>query len=157
MRPCNHAPLVAGNVRTAPIETAWHGPEMARWRALVPEDCTGCAAYASCHGGCRAQALLSGATHDPLYRRPLHAPVAPEPALSLYKGLRPVGQYRHRREHSREVLIHKSQVAVVPAALSDRWPRLDGSLTLHEIREQFGDRALAWVGQCYRQGMVSWQ
>jgi radical SAM protein with 4Fe4S-binding SPASM domain len=155
MRPCNHAPLVAGNLRTAPIESIWHGPQMARWRDMVPVDCKACAAYAACHGGCRAQALLSGKAHDPLLRQPLHAPSLPVPALSLYRELRPVGQYTIRRESGRALLIHKNQVAVVPAALSGRWPRLDGSQSLHEIQTHYGEHALAWVGQCYRQGMVT--
>lgn len=157
MRPCNHAPLVAGDLWTGSIEAAWHGPEMARWRALVPAGCAGCAAYATCHGGCRAQALLSGAAQDPLMGDSLRAPVAPEPALSLYRELRPVGRFAVRRERGREVWIHKSQVVVAPAALSGRWPRLDGSLSLHEIRVQYGEHALAWVGQCCRQGMVGWE
>jgi radical SAM protein with 4Fe4S-binding SPASM domain len=158
LRPCNHAPLVAGDLRTTPLQALWHGPVMARWRALMPETCARCAAYANCHGGCRAQALLSGAAQDPLLRHPLQeAASAPEPALTLYRELRPIGQYVHRHERGREVLIHKSQVAMVPAALSGQWPRLDGSLTLHEIQVQYGEPALAWVGECYRQGIVTWQ
>jgi len=160
MRPCNHAPLVAGDLRAASteaaIDAAWHGPAMEQWRALVPAVCTTCAAYATCHGGCRAQALLSGQAQDPLLRRPTHVPVSPGPALTLYRELRPIGRYVQRRERDRETLIYKSQVAVVPDALSGRWPRLDGSLALHEIQAQYGEHALAWVGQCYRQGMVTW-
>jgi radical SAM protein with 4Fe4S-binding SPASM domain len=157
MRPCNHAPLVAGDLTAGSIQAVWRGPAMEQWRALVPAVCTTCAAYATCHGGCRAQALLSGAAHDPLLRGPTHAPAPPAPVLALYRELRPVGRYVQRRERGREVWIHKSQVTLVPDALSGRWPRLDGSLTLHEIQAHYGEGALAWVGQCYRQGIVTWE
>lgn len=157
MRPCNHADLVAGDVRAQPVEKIWHGEIMTYWRSLVPAACTTCSAFASCHGGCRAQALLSG-TQDPLMREPLaEAMVLLDAELVLYAGLRPVGRFARRFESGVEVLVHKSQVATVPAACEPLTPRLDGSLTLRQIERHYGGVALDWVGTLYQEGMVTWK
>ena len=166
MRPCNHAPLVAGDLRTQPVEEVWHGAGMAAWRSLVPARCAPCVAFAACHGGCRAQALLAGQEQDPLIQGPpLRAQargVSPVPddvrrnVLLLYAGLRPVGWLDHRVEGGVGLLIHKSQVAAVPTGCEGLWPRLDGSLTLRQIERQYGDAALEWVGALYQREMVTW-
>lgn len=73
VRPCNHAPLLCGNLLEQPIEEIWHGPAISHWRNLVPELCWQCGELSRCHGGCRADALLRGLNHDPLMREPLPA------------------------------------------------------------------------------------
>lgn len=157
VRPCNHAPLVAGDLRTQSVQEVWQGEAMAYWRSLVPADCTTCAALATCHGGCRAQAILNGDVQDPLIRAPLaEAPSPPGTERSLYARLRPVGQFTRRVEGSVDVLLHKGQVAPVPADCDRLVPRLDGSLTLRQIEGQHGSGAVDWVGALYQQGMVTW-
>jgi len=157
LRPCNHAPLVAGDLRTQSIEQAWNGPAMARWRALLPSDCAPCPAFPICHGGCRAQALLDGQARDPLIRAPLEAAPAPSEAWPrLYGGLRPLGRFVQRREREALLLLRKSQVTTVPPALSGLAGRLDGSLTLQQIEATYGPAALDWVGALYQTGMVEW-
>ncbi len=157
MRPCNHASLVAGDLRTQAVAEVWQGQVMAQWRSLLPDGCAGCSAFASCHGGCRAQALLTERAQDSLVRAPLaETPSLPDPDLLLYAGLRPVGQFTRRREGQVDVLLHKSQVLSVPASLSELTPRLDGSLTLRQIEREYGSAGLDWVGALYREKMVSW-
>lgn len=58
LRPCNHAPYVVGNLLAQSFEEVWHSPKMEAWRAMVPPECAGCGVYGSCHGGCRAEAML---------------------------------------------------------------------------------------------------
>jgi radical SAM protein with 4Fe4S-binding SPASM domain len=157
MRPCNHAPLVAGDLRTQPVPEVWQGERMAVWRSLVPVSCASCAAFVACHGGCRAQALLTGQAQDPLIRGS-SSEVLPflDEERFLYGELRPVGQFIHRFEGDVGVLVHKGQAAPVPPGCAALWPKLDGSLTLRQIEGQYGDLALDWVGALYEQEMVTW-
>jgi radical SAM protein with 4Fe4S-binding SPASM domain len=157
LRPCNHAPLIAGDLRTHTIEQLWHGPLMTHWRALLPSDCAPCPAFATCHGGCRAQALLTGQDQDPLIQAPLVEPLpAPQVELLLYAGLRPLGQFVRRPEKDPGVLLHKGQVLTVPDGYDHLLPKLDGSLTLRQIEDQFSNTAIDWVGTLYQAGVVSW-
>jgi radical SAM protein with 4Fe4S-binding SPASM domain len=66
MRPCNHSPLIVGDLLSDSLEECWHSAEMQCWRALVPEQCQSCAEFARCHGGCRAIAQQRGLERDPL-------------------------------------------------------------------------------------------
>jgi hypothetical protein len=139
------------------VAEVWQGEVMARWRSLVPEVCTGCSAFATCHGGCRAQALLMGSAQDSLVRAPLtESPPLPDSRLLLYAGLRPVGQFTRRSEGEVDVLLHKSQVLPVPAGLSGLTPRLDGSLTLRQVEQEYGSAGVDWVGVLYQEKMVTW-
>lgn len=157
MRPCNHAPLIAGDLRTQSIREMWHGAVMAAWRARVPAVCASCPAFATCHGGCRAQALLVGQVQDPLIRGPLvDIPAASGSKCFLYAGLRPVGQFARRIEGGVPVLLQKGRVVPVPVGCDGLVPRLDGSLTLQRIERRYGSAAVDWVGALHREGLVTW-
>lgn len=155
VRPCNHAPLVAGDLRTQSLAEIWQGAVMQHWRDLVPAGCAACPAFETCHGGCRAQALLSAAEQDPLIAQPFTLPT-PEPEVYLWAGLRPVAQFVRREERGQLLLIHKSQVAVAPPTLHALLPCLDGSLTLRQIQAGYGDAAVDWVGGLAQAGLVNW-
>ena len=49
VRPCNHAPLVCGNLLEQSIEEIWHGEAMNRWRGMIVEQCWLCLEL--CTGG----------------------------------------------------------------------------------------------------------
>lgn len=66
VKPCLHANLLCGNLKTQDFETIWRGKELTTWRALSGESCTSCSAFASCGGGCRAMTLSWGNSQDPL-------------------------------------------------------------------------------------------
>jgi radical SAM protein with 4Fe4S-binding SPASM domain len=70
VRPCSHAPQVAGNLLAQPLGHIWHAPAMQTWRQMLPADCRECSVFARCHGGCRADAQLNGSQHDPLMASP---------------------------------------------------------------------------------------
>jgi radical SAM protein with 4Fe4S-binding SPASM domain len=157
MRPCNHASLVAGDLRAQPVDDVWQGRVMAHWRSLVPAGCGTCVAFATCHGGCRAQALLSGHVQDPLIQAPLVGALSSSGTeLRLYAGLRPAGRFMRRFEGGVDVLLHRSLVVPVPAGY-ERWvSNLDGSLTLRQIERQYGSAAVDWIGVLHHEHMVTW-
>jgi radical SAM protein with 4Fe4S-binding SPASM domain len=70
VRPCNHAPLVAGSLRWQSAEDIWRSPGMDYWEALLPKQCSSCGLFSACHGGCRAMAMLMKSRKDPLIGRP---------------------------------------------------------------------------------------
>ena len=70
VRPCNHAPQIAGNLLHNPLDQIWHSPTMSAWRQMLPAPCHACNAFSECRGGCRAEATLQGLTHDPLLTVP---------------------------------------------------------------------------------------
>jgi len=159
LRPCNHAPLIAGDLNVQQVAEVWHGATMQRWRALLPPICAHCAAMAFCHGGCRAEALWSGTPHDPLIATPLSTwkPETEEPELRLWAELRPLGVFTRQEEGQTIVLLNRGMVTTVP--LSDRplLDRLDGTLTLRDIREQYGAAAVDRLGILHREGLIVWQ
>lgn len=71
VRPCNHAPQIAGNLLTGSLSATWYSETMQAWRNLVPNECENCDAFATCHGGCRADAVLKGCNRDPLITMPI--------------------------------------------------------------------------------------
>jgi len=156
VRPCNHAPLIAGELRTQSLMEIWQGNVMTHWRNLMPVDCAACPAFATCHGGCRAQALLSGTKQDPLIKRPFPLP-KPEIKTRLWAGLQPVAQFASRQESGQMLLIHRTHVAIAPPAFYGLLPCLDGSLTLQQIRLDYGDTAVDWVGNLFQAGLVAWR
>lgn len=157
MRPCNHAPLVVGDLHTQSVEKVWQNEAMSHWRSLVPAGCIVCPAFATCHGGCRAQALLAGCAQDPLIRVPLaEKPPVLAPELLLYADLRPTGKFTRRVEDGSDVLVVKGQIVSVPADCKQLVPQLDGSLTLGQIERQYGHTAVNWVGALYQERMVVW-
>lgn len=63
MRPCNHAPLIIGNLLRQNLRKLWYSNAIKQWRNL-PEQCEDCSMNSTCRGGCRAQAMLTGKKYD---------------------------------------------------------------------------------------------
>lgn len=157
MRPCNHSPLIAGNLQSQSVEEIWQGEQMDLWRSLVPSKCKMCPAFTTCHGGCRAQALLAEESQDPLIQSLLlEVPTLPSSELSLYAYLRPVGDFVRHAERDNDMLLHKGQVMPIPTNCDQVVSALDGTLTLQQIKQQYGNKALDWVGALHQEGMVHW-
>ena len=68
VKPCNHAPLLAGNVFEKSLKELWMSKKMNKWRRLNTSGCQDCDLFNSCHGGCRAETLLKSTSKDPLMK-----------------------------------------------------------------------------------------
>ena len=156
MRPCNHTSMIAGDLFHHSVYEIWHGKQMRKWRSLIPSACMSCGAYHICHGGCRAQALIEQQDKDPLMLGPFIIYEQAEPELRLYGELRPRAAFHHRIVESVETVSSRGQVAIVPEHLTTLVSKLDGSMTLRQIQEQYGSAALNWIGALYQEGMVTW-
>ncbi len=158
MRPCNHAPLICGNLLEQPIEEAWHSKEMQQWREMIPEQCRSCIAFSRCHGGCRAVAIKLGLEEDPLIKGSLSmAECPPLEQIALYEGLRPYGNYNLRVEDFGYVLMRGSHVVPIPFEYKAILDMCDGQTTLKTIESRFGQQGLTLVASLYRQGVMDFK
>ena len=158
VRPCNHAPLVCGNLLEQPIEEIWHSEAMETWRYMVPEQCHECLEFSKCHGGCRALAMLIGSEKDPLIGRPvLTKPQEPPEELVLYEEACPLGRFAMRSEPFGYVLVQGNRVTLVSHAARAVLDVLDGQTTLRQVERRFGEQALSFVGSLYQRGLVKLQ
>jgi len=155
VRPCNHAPLLCGNILEQSVEEIWHGEAMRRWREMFHPDCSRCVELPRCHGGCKAMALVRGLDHDPLMRGPITEKRPSQPVKhTLYAGARPLPRFRLRPEPFGYVLVRHSQVIPVTSAARPLLDALDGATTLQDIKNRFGQEGLNFVGMLYTKGFV---
>jgi len=155
VRPCNHTPLLCGNLLEQEVAEIVDSPALARWHACIPSACMQCAVYTQCHGGCRAQAMLLGVAQDDLIGRPLDAAPVSLPELMLPEDTRPITCFETRAEPFGWLLIRGGQVQPVSASAQPILQVLDGFLTLAEIERRFGQDALSFVGLLVRKGLVA--
>lgn len=156
VRPCNHAPQTAGNLLQDPLETVWRSETMQAWRALVPAECETCSAFAICHGGCRADAVLKGTEHDVLVRTPLRVGSSTLPAserkLCLYEMAIP------RVKHTFDQMAFDT-IPVEGYIPSDcAYSVLEAirqPVTLRDLGATLGNKAVDFVGHLYASGLVS--
>lgn len=155
VRPCNHAPLICGNLLEQSIEEIWHGSEMQRWREMIPAQCYDCLEFPKCHGGCRAVAMVHGLEKDPLIGKPiLEKAQEPSEELVLYERAYPVGHFAMRPEPFGYMLVRGNRVTPVRHQAKPILDALDGCSTLRQIEERFGQKALDFVGSLYQKGFV---
>jgi AdoMet-dependent heme synthase len=143
LRPCNHSPTIAGNILEEPIEAIWHNDIMNRWRARQWGGCETCAELETCHGGCRAMAEIRHADRDPLTGHPIqeeHSRRLTE--LELYENSRPKLSCTVQPEPFGYALIRGHAILPVTAEARPILDVLDGTMTLRELSEGFGQEAL---------------
>lgn len=155
VRPCTHSPLICGNLFEQSLEQIWHGRDMQRWREMIPVQCHDCLEFSKCHGGCRAAAISAGMEKDPLMGNPILKKEQSPPEISeLYEGAYPVRHFIIRQESFGYVLIYENQILPVAHQAKPILDMLDGSLTLLQIKERFGQDGLNFVGALYQKGFV---
>jgi len=154
VRPCNHAPLLCGNLLEQDVAQIVASPALAAWHDLVPSACAACAVYTRCHGGCRAQAMLLGKAQDDLIRDPLDVDPNPPSEMVLPAEASPIARFSKREEAFGWLLIRGAQVQPVSVCAGPVLEKLDGSLTLVEIERCFGQSGLSLVGLLLERGLV---
>lgn len=154
LRPCNHSPLVLGNVLETSIEDLWQSKAMNRWRALLPDECKECDALSTCHGGCRAMIEIRNLERDPLARGALPIVERPPREVALWQGAKPRAAWAIRSEPFGYVLIRGQHFVPVTTQAQPILDALDGRTTLAEMQAQLGQEAVDFIGSLYTQGLV---
>jgi radical SAM protein with 4Fe4S-binding SPASM domain len=154
LRPCAHSPTVIGSLRKVSLVELWHSEPMDAWRALMPSECTTCAAYSVCHGGCRAIQELRPTGRDPLRREPLTEFASPQSVRELPAYMRPHAAVRLRPESFGYALLGQGQVVPVRAEARAVVEACDGSTTFAELATRFGQSGLDLLGELWELGML---
>jgi len=58
IRPCNHTPLILGNLLLEPFSTIVSSEKLANFTRTTPDFCQGCSLLNACQGGCKASAQV---------------------------------------------------------------------------------------------------
>lgn len=152
LRPCNHSPLVAGNLLTGTLEAAWRAPEMERFRNAIPDGCHNCAAFSTCHGGCRAMAMESVTGRDPLMTDRLSE--FELPVLQMGRNWRPLRRFDVCQESFGLVLIRGNALLPVSQEAAPLLAYLDGSHTLGALEAIIGRDGLSFIAELFRLNLV---
>lgn len=153
VRPCNHAPLMVGNLMEQSVEEVWLSEGMERWRKMIDPQCESCQELSRCHGGCRAMVLIRG--KDPLMRSPIQDKIPSQsPELPLYEGAYPIAHFTSRPESFGLVLIRGNRIVPVVAHAKPFLDACDGTVTLRQVQQRFGQEALNLVGSLYQAGVM---
>lgn len=154
IRPCAHSPTVIGSLHEKSLAELWHSPEMDAWRALMPSECTTCAAYTVCHGGCRAVQELRPAGRDPLRRSPLTDFIPYQTVRELPADACPRPMFRIRPESFGYALLGQGRVVPVRADARPLIEACNGRTTFAELASRFGSRGLDLLGELWDSGLL---
>jgi len=147
VKPCNHTPMILGNLLYDSVESIMATEQLDYWRNLHPAGCDDCAAFAVCGGGCRAEAMLNQQSQDSLIQGPFL------PGQENFKEFFVVPDYLH-------------PISTQPFTPNDfideiDWPMrqvlvtaLDGSITLKELGMKYGQGMLDLIGTMHKEGLV---
>jgi radical SAM protein with 4Fe4S-binding SPASM domain len=149
VRPCNHAPILCGNLLQQSLGSIWHSESLQSWRSSVPIECKSCSVFSSCHGGCRAEAMAHGVVADPLMEElgvDHELPARSCREIILGRTDLPVVRCHVRSEPFGYLLVCGAQTAPVSHKARAILDACDGTTTLEKIRERFGQKGLDFVG-----------
>ncbi len=154
VRPCNHSPTVIGSLHEHTMHDLWHSDKMNAWRALMPTECTTCAAYPVCHGGCRAVQELRADGRDPLRGEPLTEYVPAQEIKELPANVRPRRNFRIREEEFGYALLGQGHVLPVAREAWQIVNACDGTASFAELAAHFGQPGLDLLGELWELGML---
>jgi radical SAM protein with 4Fe4S-binding SPASM domain len=156
VRPCTHAPHILGNLFSQSITEIWQDPAAIQWRGLIPTECKTCAEFVRCRGACKAVAYHLQRDKDPLIRRPLRhpLPVTSPSRIQLYAGARPRPNFALREEDFGYLLVNRNQIIPVEREAKPLLDALDGTITLRQLRDEFGQASLTFVAYLFNKGLV---
>lgn len=154
VHPCAHSPSFIGSLYETPLRELWRSPEMAAWRELMPAECTDCAAYAACHGGCRAVQELRPDRRDPLRGASLAVYRAKSAPRELPAAGRPRLTARLRAEAFGYAVLGRGQVVPVRADALSVIEACDGRVTCGELASRFGQAGLDLLGELWEADAV---
>jgi radical SAM protein with 4Fe4S-binding SPASM domain len=154
LHPCVHSPSIIGTLHEQSLADLWHSSAMATWRNLMPVECTGCAAYSVCHGGCRAVQELRPDYRDPLRRSALTSFARNEEVRALPAEGRPTLHGTLRPESFGYVVLGGGQLLPVRAEAQLLLIACDGTSTFSALAEQFGQPGLELLGDLWERGLL---
>jgi radical SAM protein with 4Fe4S-binding SPASM domain len=159
VRPCNHAPVVCGNLLRESMDEIWQSKEMKSWRDITPKDCRDCSVLYLCHGGCHAQAMIQGGCSDPLMREPIADKQlrSRRRELSLCKNTAPLLDCLIREEPFGYLLVNGVANAPVSYQAKAILDECDGTASLEAIGERHGQKGLSLIVTLAKRGLMRFE
>jgi len=154
VRPCAHSPTIIGSLHEHSMHDLWHSDKMNAWRALMPQECTTCAAYSVCHGGCRAVQELRPDGRDPLRGEPLAEYTSPQEIKEIPARAQPLCNFHVREEDFGYALLGMGQVVPVAREALAVLEACDGATSFAQLAERFGEPGLDLLGELWELGML---
>jgi radical SAM protein with 4Fe4S-binding SPASM domain len=148
VRPCNHSPLILGNLCRESLETILQSKQLESWHNLIPSECRKCSAFDFCGGGCKADTILNQSSKDSLMCRPFH-PKEGNQFIVVSENLRPVLNPSFHQDslpidmdcQTRHILMNS----------------LDGNITLKELGVLHGQKMLNLIGTMHHAGVIEFR
>ncbi|MDM8528284.1 radical SAM protein [Anaerolineales bacterium HSG24] len=131
VKPCNHTPMILGNLRHDSLEQIQASEQLTYWRNLVPAGCHSCSAQTICGGGCRAEAMLNQAQSDTLIQDP-YLPEHNTEFLILPEYLHPLATHQFSQDDFLPNIDCQTR-----QVLSEQ---LNGAVSLKALGQQHGQR-----------------
>jgi radical SAM protein with 4Fe4S-binding SPASM domain len=158
IRPCNHAPLIVGNLTETGLSEIWHGEGMTRWRNSIPSACCNCNFFSQCAAGCRAEALLTGSQADPLIGvNPLPRSEHHEPDVRLCRKQQYSVLCKCREELFGYLLFYEGEVLLGNHASKELLLDLERGMTTEEAAAKHGEDALKMIAELLLRGFLVYQ
>jgi len=145
VKPCNHTPMIVGNLRYDSVEKLMASKQLDYWRNLPLAGCKDCSALAICGGGCRAEAMLNQNNQDSLMIQSF----MPQNQVSFFV----LPDYLHpiaTQDFTTEDFVDEIDLPVREALLAS----LDGSITLKDLGIKYGQALLDLIGLMHREGII---
>ena len=155
VRPCNHSPMIIGNLQKESLYNIWHSDKMELWRNLIPEECLGCSYNYLCAGGCRAEALLNNSIKDPLIQKTSVKGIK-FPDLNLYENQQFKSNYKRRAENFGELLYFEGEVILVNRDAIYLLNDLDYGLKLNQLIKRYGHDSLELIAELLLRGFIEY-
>ena len=147
VKPCNHTPMILGNLLYDSPAQVMASPQLDYWRNLHPAGCNDCAAQSICGGGCRAEAMLHQSPGDTLIQGPYLADEASYTKFFVLPDyLHPIATHPFTADDLVAEIPHSIRQALSTS--------LHGSLTLKELGHRHGQEMLDLVGTMHQEGVV---
>ena len=120
----------------------------------MPQECTTCAAYSVCHGGCRAVQELRSDGRDPLRGNPLTEYTPPQEIKEIPASVQPLCNFRVREESFGYALLGMGQVIPVASEALPVLEACDGTTSFAQLAERFGQPGMDLLGELWELGML---
>ncbi|MDU9051147.1 MAG: radical SAM protein [Candidatus Electrothrix sp. Rat3] len=157
VRPDSTMPYVFGNLFEDSIETIWKSKEAESYRNALPDTCLQCVALPQCRGGYRLPTEKEQAFQpDRLMREPLTQ--VPVHQVDLNLQWKPIPLFKNIRKEGFGYLITRYNYSI-PAS-EHAYPlltKIDGTMTLAQLEDQFGTDCLDFIGYLYQNRFVHFQ
>ena len=152
VRPENLTRYRFGNLFEQSLEEIWQSEDIRWYRQQIPKACFTCAELSRCRGGCLSVIVEYGLEKDRLMKEPIRE-LRPD-TIELAPDWKPVPYFTVRQESFGYLLARYNWSVPVSSEAKPLLDAINGNHSLIQLQDRFGDDALEFIGQLYREGCL---